>query len=82
MGLTNLIGAMICSMKFLSLEVVLDSCKIYDLVLLGILLDSLGWCAQLLLLLLWRQTCRTVVPLLAAFLGPLAHHQNVEMLPV
>ena len=49
----------------------------------GILLSRLGWCPELLLVLLdklQKQICRTAGPSLAASLEPLAHRRNVASL--
>ena len=77
------IGALICSMKFLSPEVALYLCK-------SIVQPYMEYCCQVwadapsflleLLDKLQKRICRTVGPPLAAFLEPLAHRRNVASL--
>ena len=77
------IAALICSMKFLSPEVVLYLCK-------STIRPCLEYCCHVwagvpswsleLLNKLQKRICRTVGPSLAAFLEPLTHHRNVASL--
>ena len=77
------IGALISSMKFLSIEVVLHLYK-------SSICPCMEYCCYVwagttscyleLLDKLEKWTCRTVVPSLAASLKPLAHHQDVASL--
>ena len=77
------IGALICSMKFLSPEVALYLYK-------STIWSYMEYCCHVwagapscyldLLDKLQRRICRTVGPSLAAFLEPLAHHQNAASL--
>ena len=74
------IGALICSIKFLSPEVALYLYK-------STICPCMEYCCHVwavapscyleLLDKLQKQICRTVGPSLAAFLEPLAHHRNV-----
>ena len=72
------IGALICSMKFLSPEVALYLYK--SIIHLCHVWDGAPSCYLELLDKLQKQICRTVSPSLAASLEPLAHHQNVAIL--
>ena len=78
------IGALICSMKFLSPEVALFSINLpYDHVwntVVKSLLVLAPSCYLELLDKLQKQICRIVGPSLGASLEPLAHHQNVASL--
>ena len=77
------IGALICSMKFLSPEVALYLYK-------STIWSCMEYCCHVwagapscyldLQDKLQRRICRTVDPSLAAFLEPLAHHQNAASL--
>ena len=77
------IGALICSMKFLSPEVALYLCK-------STICPCMEYCCHVwagapkfylgLLDKLQKQICRIVAPSLAASLEPLAHRQNVASL--